>query len=107
MVLRFRREHYKSLSHQRLRGKADDAIERKSRRPGLLVKSGHAQIQNGPVPETCSYRTTPVQLSAAIPGFAGRLRQRQLLRAVCDEPIAPQSRNPKRGGGATLGVPLD
>jgi hypothetical protein len=59
-------------------------------------------------------RATTVQLpynprtaKAAIPGFARRLRQRQLLIAVCDEPIAPQSRNPKRGGGATLGVPLD
>jgi hypothetical protein len=56
MVLRFRREHYKSLSHQRLRGEADDAIERKSRRPGLLVKSGQDQNQNAPVPEACSCR---------------------------------------------------
>jgi hypothetical protein len=61
MVLRLRREHYKSLSHQRLRGEADDAIERKSRRPGLLVKSGHAQIKNGPVPEACNYRAATVQ----------------------------------------------
>jgi hypothetical protein len=42
----------------------------------------------------------------AIPGFARCLRQRQLLIAACDEPIAPirKSRTPSVAGARRLGA---